>query len=35
MIYDFGGGTLDVSVIKIENNHLITLAATGDRRLGG
>ena len=35
MIYDFGGGTLDVAIIKFENNRIRVLAYTGNPFLGG
>ena len=35
MVYDFGGGTLDVTIIKVEDNHLTTMAISGDNNLGG
>jgi len=35
MIYDLGGGTFDVSIIKLEGTKFTTLATDGDVRLGG
>ena len=36
MIFDFGGGTLDVSVLQIEEGgHIEVLAYSGDPYLGG
>jgi molecular chaperone DnaK len=35
LIYDLGGGTFDVTVMKIEGRQLKTLATDGDMRLGG
>lgn len=35
MIYDLGGGTFDVSIVKIEENVVEVLASTGDNSLGG
>ena len=35
MIFDFGGGTLDVTILKIESGRFITLATSGDCHLGG
>ena len=35
MVYDFGGGTLDVALIKVGNYMLETLAIAGDAHLGG
>ena len=35
MIYDFGGGTLDVALVKVGNHVLETLAIAGDPYLGG
>jgi molecular chaperone DnaK (HSP70) len=35
MIYDLGGGTFDVSIMRMENNELETLASDGNHHLGG
>ena len=35
LIYDLGGGTFDVSIVKIENSVVEVLASTGDNHLGG
>ena len=35
MIYDFGGGTLDVALVKVGNHVLETLAIAGESHLGG
>ncbi|XP_027351466.1 heat shock 70 kDa protein 18-like [Abrus precatorius] len=34
-IFDLGGGTLDVSLLKIEKNNIEVKAITGDTHLGG
>jgi len=35
LVYDLGGGTFDVTVMKIEGNRFIALATDGDWLLGG
>lgn len=35
MIYDLGGGTFDISIMKMENGVLTTLSTDGDHKLGG
>ena len=35
LIFDFGGGTLDVTILKVSNGRLITLATSGNCHLGG
>jgi len=35
MVYDLGGGTFDVSVVRIENNVVEVRASHGDTHLGG
>ena len=34
-VIDVGGGTFDVSILKIENNKFTTLSTGGNRKLGG
>ena len=35
LIVDFGGGKLDVSIVKIDHNTLKIIASSGDEHLGG
>ncbi|MEX0669534.1 MAG: Hsp70 family protein [Pirellulales bacterium] len=35
MVYDLGGGTFDVSIVRIEQGVVEVLASKGDTRLGG
>lgn len=35
MIYDLGGGTFDVSIMRMQNGKLDTLSTDGDHHLGG
>ena len=35
LIYDLGGGTFDVSIVKIEEGVVEVLSSTGDNHLGG
>src|ERR1700742_721020 len=34
-VFDLGGGTFDVTIMKIETHHIRMLASNGDHRLGG
>ncbi len=34
-VFDLGGGTFDVTIMRIENSHISMLASNGDHRLGG
>src|SRR5271154_5280521 len=34
-VFDLGGGTFDVTIMRIENHHIRMLASNGDHRLGG
>lgn len=35
MIYDFGGGTFDVSILEIDDGNINVLSTNGDATLGG
>lgn len=35
LVFDLGGGTFDVTIMRIEDNHLQMIASNGDHRLGG
>jgi molecular chaperone DnaK (HSP70) len=35
LVYDLGGGTFDVSIVRIESGVVEVLASTGDNQLGG
>jgi molecular chaperone DnaK len=35
LVYDLGGGTFDVSIIKTEREEIDVIATAGDKRLGG
>ncbi|MGW6929488.1 Hsp70 family protein [Lentzea sp. NPDC054927] len=35
LVYDLGGGTFDVTVMRIKNREFATIATNGDRNLGG
>jgi len=35
LVYDLGGGTFDVTIIKIENGNIIVVCTDGDHYLGG
>src|SRR3954468_8005198 len=34
-VFDLGGGTFDVTIMKIEDHHIRMMASNGDHRLGG
>ena len=35
LVYDFGGGTLDVSIVEIHPKNITIKAIAGDSNLGG
>ncbi|MDP2313014.1 MAG: Hsp70 family protein [Pseudomonadota bacterium] len=35
LVFDLGGGTFDVSIVKIDGREITVLATTGDHQLGG
>lgn len=35
MVYDLGGGTFDISIMRMQNGVLTTLSTDGDHKLGG
>ena len=35
VVYDLGGGTFDVTAMRVEGNEYVVLATGGDKRLGG
>lgn len=35
LVYDLGGGTFDVSIVRLGRRHFQTIAIEGDVRLGG
>ena len=35
LVFDFGGGTLDISVLEINDTEITTLSTNGDVNLGG
>ena len=35
LVYDFGGGTFDVTLLEVDQGHIKQLAIDGDNQLGG
>ncbi|GDX81229.1 molecular chaperone DnaK [Deltaproteobacteria bacterium] len=35
LVFDLGGGTFDVSIVRVHGNEITVLATTGDHQLGG
>ena len=35
LVFDLGGGTFDVTIMRIEGSHIRMIASNGDHRLGG
>lgn len=35
MVYDLGGGTFDVTIMRFDNENITVLGTAGDRKLGG
>ena len=35
LVFDFGGGTLDVTIMKAKKKHYKIIAVKGDSELGG
>ena len=35
MVYDLGGGTFDITIIRVENSRIRVVATGGDHKLGG
>ena len=35
LVYDFGGGNLDVSIVQVQDDRYVVKAVSGDRALGG
>ena len=35
LVFDWGGGTHDVSLIEVENHNVTVLGISGDNHLGG
>ena len=35
LVYDLGGGTFDLSLVRYQKNEVVVLASSGDLHLGG